>query len=255
MSLLVAYVLLILLAMLWIAKDTETIYIFDLFGKNFHYVWFESGQRWTHVFTYGWRLAILCSLTVLTGILSYRIYVVNPCGITPALQVIILLGMLTASIAPIPWIYIAHRLRWQRQIRATALRLSEFAERVTAEADPAQMLDRANYDTDEPWAAWHPAQDEWKSDDCNSLWGGLVPVVYVRNDSHRSALFPIDWETFLAWNISADCARINNDLPVHGALGSSFRVEFIQRLRGCPNWCLVHTEMHSELDAMLEDRG
>jgi hypothetical protein len=255
MSLLIAYTLLMLLALLWIAKDAETIYVFDVFGRNFHYVWFESGQRWTHVFTYGWRLVAICSLVLFNGILAYRIFATDLFAIDPTVRRIVLVAMIVASCAPIPWIYIANHLRWRRHIRSTALRLSDFAKRITADSDLAKMLDRADYNTDEPWTAWHPSQNDWKSGDSNRLWDGLIPVVYVRNDSLRSALFPIDWETFLAWNIPADCARINNDLPVHGALDSSFRVESVQLLRGCLNWCLVRTEMRSELDAMIEDRG
>jgi hypothetical protein len=252
MSLLVAYALLLLLAILWIARDSETIYIFDVFGRNFHYVWFDSGQRWKYVFTYGWRLVALCSLVFLNGLLSYRIYTVDPLEVGPAVQFMMFAVLLAASLTPIPWIYIAHRLRWQRRIRATVPGLVRFLEGTAIDSALAQTLDRADYNTDAPWTAWHPKHDEWES---NEMWDALLPVVYLRNDPGRSALFPIDWETFLAWNIPADCVRINSDLPVHGAFDSSFRVESVQQLRGCPNWWLVRTEIRSELDAVIEGRG
>lgn len=247
MSLLIAYILLTLLAMLWIMKDTETIYIFDVFGKNFHYVWFESGQRWTHVFTYGWRLVVLWLLVLLLCLLAYRIYVANLFEIGPATRLALFAVLLTASFALFPWIYLAHRLRWQRQIRATAQRLGDFVNAASDESELARTLDRADYKTDESWTAWHPKQDEWKS---NRLWDGLVPVVYLRNTPYRSALFTIDLETFLAWNIPAECVRVNSDLPVHGAFSTSFHVESVQPLRGIPNWWLVRTEMRWELDTV-----
>ncbi len=252
MDLLIAYALLTLLAMLWIAKDVETIYIFDVFGKSFHYVWFESGQRWTHVFTYGWRLIALCSFLLLNALLSYRICADNAFDVRPAVQLVLFAVMLSVSILPVPWIYVAHRLRWQRMIRATAIRLAGIVERTTVDSDLSQAFDPAVYKTEEPWTAWHPKQGEWKA---NKLWDGLVPVVYLHNGPDRSALFPIDWEIFLAWNIPGNCVRINSDLLVHGALESSFRVESVEELRGCPNWWLVRTEMRTELDTVIEDRG
>lgn len=252
MSLLIAYTLLIVVAMLWIARDAETIYIFDVFGKNFRYVWFESGQRWTHVFTYGWRLVALCLLILFNGLLSYRIYVVNPLMIGPAAQLTMFAILLVASFSPIPWIYQAQRLRWKRQICFTAQRLDDFVNAATGESELALTLDRADYRTDETWTAWHPKQDEWKS---NKLWDSLIPVVYFRNAPYRSALFPIDWEAFLVWNIPTDCVRVHRDLPVHGACDASFRVQSVQAIPGIPNWWLVRTEMRSELDAVIESSG
>ncbi len=252
MSLLFTYTLLMLLAMLWIMKDAETIYIFDVFGKNFCYVWFESGQRWTHIFTYGWRMVVLCLLVLLICLLSYRIYLEDLFEIGPAARLTVFVVLLAASFAPFPWIYLAHRLRWQRQFRATAQRLDDFVNAAIDESERARSLERAEYRTDEPWTAWHPKQDEWKS---NRLWDGLVPVVYLRDAPYRSAIFPIDWETFFAWNIAADCVRVNSDLPVHGAFDSSFRVESVQAIRGIPNWWLVRTEMRSILDTVIEGCG
>ena len=255
MSLLVAYILLMLLAVLWIAWDFETFFIFDVFGKNFHYVWFDSGQRWTHLFTYGWRLAGLCTLVLLNGVLSYRFYAANPFQLGPSSHFIWFAIMLTASFAAIPWIYMAHRLRWQRQIRWTALQLSDFAKRITTDPEFIQTMQQADYATDEPWTAWHPKQQDRQSDENKQLWSGLVPVVYVRNDASRSALFPVDWEMFLAWNASVQLTRIKSDLPIRGPFDSSFRVKSVQQLRGYPNWRLISTEMDSKLDAASQHCG
>ena len=251
MNTLIAYALLTLLALTWIASDAETIYIFDVFGKNFRYVWFESGQRWKHVSAYGWRLAVVCSLVVLNVILSYRIYAVNPFDLGSAFQLSVAAALAAASFTPIPSIYVAHHLRWQHQIRSAAFRLTELVESVTVDSDPEQTFDRANYKTKEPWTAWHPTLERWRADD---VWRGLVPVLYLRKEP-RSTLIPIEPETFLAWNIPSDCIRINNNLPFCGALDSSFRVKSMTPIRGCPNWWLVRTEMRTELDAVFVGRG
>jgi hypothetical protein len=251
MSEFVAYALLTLLALTWIASDAETIHIFDVFGKNFRFVWFDSGQRWKLVSAYGWRLVALCSFVVLNVLLSYRVYSVNPFDLRPLLQRTVSAALVAASFTPIPCIYFAHQFRWLHQVRCAALRLSDLVESVTADADLGQILVRADYETKEPWTAWHPTLERWRADE---LWRGLVPVLYLRKDS-RSILVPIEPEAFLAWNIASDCVRINTDLPVRGAFNSSYCVKSVEAIRGRPNWWLVRTEMRTELDAVFEGRG
>lgn len=254
MGLLVAYIMATLLALIWIAWDAETIYVLDVFGRNLHYVWSESGRRWRYLFTYGWRLGVACSLVLVNGVLSCQFYRDNPFQLGASMHFIALAVMLFGSFAAIPWIYIANGLRCQGRIRRTALQLSDFVERISADPGLAQTMERAEYATEPPWTAWHPTMEDWQSDEGRHLWSNVLPVVYVRTDSVRSALFPVDWEAFLAWNASADLGRINSVLPVHGPGDSSFSVRSVQQLRGCPNWSLVRVEMQSELDA-AHDRG
>lgn len=251
MSELIAYALLTLLALIWIASDVHSIGIFDVFGRNIHWVWFESGQRWKFLARYGWRLAVLSSFVVLNIVLSYRIYVANPFDLGTALLLFMFATLVSASFAPIPWVYVAHELRWQHQIRSTAFRLSGFVESVTADTDLGRTWDRSNYETNEPWTAWHPTLERWRADD---WWRALVPVLYLNKDS-RSTLIPIEPETFLAWNIPTDSIGINKDLPVCGAHGSSFQVKSVRAIRGCPNWWLVRTNMHTETEAIFEGRS
>ncbi len=111
MYLLIAYTFLTFAAMLWICRDWETIHIFDVYGKSFHYVWFESRKRWEHLFTYGWRLVVVCLLVALNGLIAYRIYATNPWSMSPDLQLTLFTVMLVLAFTPIPWIYWAHHLR------------------------------------------------------------------------------------------------------------------------------------------------
>ena len=83
----------------------------------------------------------------------------------------------------------------------------------------------------------------------------MIPVVYFRNGRDRTALFSIDWETFLIWNLPTDCIQENTDLPVCGALDSSFRVKSIEPLSDVAKWSVVYTEMRGELDMANECRG
>lgn len=241
------YALLLLLTLLWIACDRETACVFDVFGKSFYYVWYESGERWRILLTYGWRLAALCSLILLNGILACRVLVENPLQLGSEVHVIVFAAMIAGSVAVFPWIYVAERFRWRRKLRSTARQLSDFAERLVTDSDFAETLRRADYDTKAPWTAWHPNQEQWEA---KQFFQGVVPVAYVRNDSIQSVLFPVDWQTFLAWHLPPNVIAPGRDLPFHGALESSFRVKSVTRLRGCPDWNVIATEMQSELMAV-----
>ncbi len=243
MSLLIAYILLLLSAVLWIAWDAEIFGIFDVFGKSFHYVWFEYPKRWTCLFSHGLRLAALCVLIALNAILSFRFSIGSSAQLSGGMSFVVLLFMLAGSFAVIPWIYLAHRLRWQTRLRRTASQLFGLINRVIANGGSAQLLERADYNTDEPWKAWHPSREEWRQ----PCWSDIVPVAYFQNDSIRSAVFCVDWETFLGWKVSASLTEVNNDLPLHGPGDCSFRIRAVQRLRGCPDWSVIKVQLQSKL--------
>ncbi len=181
-------------------------------------MWFESGQRWKFLARYGWRLAVLSSFVVLNIVLSYRIYVANPFDLGTALLLFMFATLVSASFAPIPWVYVAHELRWQHQIRSTAFRLSGFVESVTADTDLGRTWIVATTKTNEPWTAWHPTLER-----CEPTIGGEHWFqCYISTRTPVLTLIPIEPETFLAWNIPTDSIGINKDLPVCGAHGSSF---------------------------------
>jgi hypothetical protein len=104
MTLLAAYILLTLFAVVWILRDAETVFIFDVFGKSFYYVWYESGKRWTYLFTYGWRLALLCSIIVVNLFLVYRFLAADPLRLGWPFVLVLSPIMLLGSFAALPWI-------------------------------------------------------------------------------------------------------------------------------------------------------
>ncbi len=242
MTSLVAHVSLTLLAYVWIAWDAETAYIFDAFGRSFYWIWHESGKRWRYLLTYGWRLAVLASV-ILVGILfAWRFFTADPLQIDRAGRILTLTLMLAASLSLMPWIHLAARNRWLLGVRSAARQLTDLVERVTADDEFLHSLNPAPYETQQPWTAWHPSQDQYSS---GLFPKEIVPVVYVCREAVRSVLLPIDWQTFLAWSIPKELRPPGSDLPFQGPFESSFRVKSIRNLRGCPGWCLVKTEMRS----------
>ena len=65
---LTGYCLVLAAGLLWIALDAETAYIFDVFGKNFDYMWNYSGERRKFTLMYGWRLL---TVVLVIGIAVY----------------------------------------------------------------------------------------------------------------------------------------------------------------------------------------
>ena len=236
---LVAYVLFTLLTLSWIAWDAETIYVFDVFGKNLHYVWAESGKRWTYLFSYGWRLAAICALIASNAAFSFLLFTRNATQIGRGLSFVVLGIMLAGSFVAIPWIYVAQRWRWRKRLRRTASQLLGVINRVTASQGFGQLLQPADYRTREPWTAWHPRPDEWTQ----PCWSDIVPVAFFENQSIHSAVFCMDWRTFLAWRIPACWTEENRDLPFQGPDGCSFRVRAVRKLGGCPGWSVIRTEL------------
>lgn len=253
MSLLITHLLLTLSAVLWIARDAETAYIFEAFcGESFHYGWYESPKRWNYVFTYGWRLVLLCSFTGIIVIVSCRFFASNPLQLGRATLVGVFALLLVGAFAPIPWINLAHRLRLEQRLRTTALRLTNIIDRVAAKCDLPESLRRADYSCDESWSGWHPKTDEMQS---NQWWEGILPIVYVWNESITSAVFPVDFETWLAWNVPARLFQINSEFPFHGPHHLSFRVKSRRELRGLSHWTVIETKIESEPVAGMDDRG
>ena len=242
MNLLLVYVVLTLSAYLWIAGDAETASIFDVFGRSFYYVWFESGQRWRHLFAYGWRLLLLAALAIGGGILAWNLFTSNPFQLGPATNGLLLGIMLVLSAGLPPWIYGADRLRWQRKVRYNARQLSTYLERLKTQTKRETMLNPADYETVAPWSAWHPNQEEWRSE---HFPRDVVPVVYLRGEALDTAVFELYCQTFLAWNIPAELAAAAAELPFHGPLNTSFRVKSVRPLRGCADWHMIQAEANS----------
>ena len=251
MTLLVAYMLLTLLVLSWIVWDAETVYVFDVFGKSFYYVWVESGKRWTCLSSYGWRLLTLCTVIVSNAALSFLFFMRNAAQLGTGMCIIVLGIMLAGSFVPIPWIYLANRLRWQRSLRSTASQPLGFINRVNANRNIGQFLEPADYSTREPWTAWHPSREEWTQ----PYWSDIVPVAYFQNPAIQSAVFCTDFDTFLGWKIPACLIDVNSDLPFHGPNDCSFRVRGVKPLGGYPDWSVISVDYQSEPIDVGDGRG
>jgi hypothetical protein len=228
---LVGFFALLVAGLVWIAVDADTAYIFDVFGKNFNYVWHQSGRRWKYTFMYGWRLIALLLLISACAYLAWLW--ASSLSWTPA-SLTVFAVMTAMGICLVPWIKIASRLRFQRKLRSTAVALTPVAQQLAATADISSVLDEARYATAPNWSAWHPksAKD----------WPVVVPVAYVHAPPSATVLFPLDWECFLAWNLLDQLPTLGSALPFHGPCDSTFLLRRVTPLRGVDNWSLVYAE-------------
>lgn len=232
---LIGYLLLLAAGMLWIAVDAETAYIFDVFGKNFDYMWRHSGQRWKLTFMYGWRLLALLLLVAICSFLAWLI-----AGATTGWQsgAVILFLFIALAVTPcilFPWIDVTSQWRFQRSLRNTARQLTPVVESLAAAEDLTAILDDSQYRTEFPWTAWHPKT--------TTEWPGVAPVAYFCSQPAVTIIFPVDFSTFLAW-------KLENQLPIPGELLPFYALENgplllqgVWPLNGVPDWSLVHAEI------------
>lgn len=230
---LVCYLLLLAAGLLWVAIDAETAYIFDVFGKNFDYMWHGSGQRWKFSLMYGWRLL---SVALLIGICAYLSWQLASAASNRRPAAILL--FVTLALVPfclIPWINTAHRIRFRRTLRNTARQLTPVANQLATAADISEILDDAAYRAESGWSAWHPKNvDDWPE---------VVPVVYVHAPPATTVLFTYDWETFLAWRLGAQLPHAGSPMPFNGPGETTFKLRQVSKLSGVPEWSLVQVEM------------
>jgi len=242
------YIGFLLIGSLWIFCDAETYYIFDVFGRNFHYVWYQSGLRWRYSIQYGWRLLVLICLISANAFFSYWCYATNPFMLNGPVALFLSGAMLLSALMLVPWMYFAQRLRVNRFIRYTASQLDEFVQSQLVRPEWQQNLKQAEYAVERGWTAWHPKDDYWKS---SNYWNGIVPVLYVEGDAN-SAVFVVDFNVFLGWKTPYMCDQVGESLPFQGPNESSFRVQSVRRLNRPHEWFVIGVEVESEqLDQMV----
>ncbi len=230
--LLVSYWVLLAAGLLWIALDAETAYIFDVFGKNFDYMWWHSGHRWKITFMYGWRLL---AVTLLIAVCAYMAWLLASAASNGRAGTLLLFGTLSfIPLCLLPWINFANRKRFQLFLRNTAKQLTPVAQYIATNPNVSAMLDDADYRTDPDWSVWHPKSiDDWPA---------IVPVAYAHARPAATVLFPVDWENFLAWKLGDQLPTPGSVLPFNGPGDSTFTLLSVSPLRGVPDWSLVHAD-------------
>lgn len=211
---LATYCVLMALAFAWIAVDYETGYVFDVFGKNFHWVWYEYPKRWTTVLTYGWRLLLLIGFEITHVLLAYLVLRDNPLGAPYWAQVVLHIGMILAALALVPWIGKAHQMRRWRALRRTARALAHSIQRIAENRDTSGLLPATEYSISHPWTAWYPDDKEWVQ------WKGRKPFLFrpmIYLVAGESVLAMVSGSEFLSWNAQDGFPEIGTPLPfTHG---------------------------------------
>lgn len=136
---------------------------------------------------------------------------------------------------------------WRR--RRIAAKVCHQLDPIALQLEELKMVNSltqaAEYQTEDGWLARHPLGDTYWTPDA-------VPVAYILPE-RRSVIFPIDFEYFVAWKLPSNLAQRGNQLPFEGPYSSTFKVRNAAKLRGCPNWTLLRTDMDDGgvLDRML----
>jgi hypothetical protein len=107
LSPLVVYLILLAVGFLWILIDKEMVYIFDVFGRGFQYMWFHSGQRWKCTIAYGTRLLALLLLIIAELYLANQMAFSTPERASNVWPIIRFATLGAIPLSFIPWISMA----------------------------------------------------------------------------------------------------------------------------------------------------
>lgn len=229
---LLSYLVLLTFGALWIRFDRQTAYIFDVFGKNFHYVWFESGRRWKDIFIFGWRLI---AVVLLIGGCAYSAWLLaSRFSRSPGVALFVIMAGIALLL--IPWMKFAYQLRFQQGLRRTAVRLTPVAQRL-AGADLSDVTPAPFWTSPSCSAYYMKSLKDWRD------WPILVVGVAYVGTCSSVVLFPVHLDILLAWKVTDELPDLGSLPPFHGALESGYVLRKVVPLRGVSGWSLVYTDL------------
>lgn len=232
---LATFALLWLVAMVWIAADNNVLgvhFFFTHLGK-------EKAGGWPRRFywKFGWRLAVLTGLQL--GILASVVLFARSAFASDSLGgqlvgIAALALMVVAIVVQHPRFHPFFRWEKRRRARTACRQLADVVHQFEVCQSVEDFTDRAEYPTQKGWLACHPrGASPW--------WPGVVPVAYFRRDGQTCVMFPVDWETFVAWQLPSDFSGPGEDLPFEGPHGTTFRLKKTAPLRASAQWTLLYT--------------
>jgi hypothetical protein len=240
MFLLGSYILVALVALIWMALDTDATSAFEIFRRHLHRTARAMQMYSDWAFHSLRRCVFLLTLVALSLLVTFLMLAQNPFDLGQSARNAMFASTLIGSLAMIPLPYLSAHLRLLRHLYSKAADLSELVSIVTSETEVPHHLEPAEYDTSDRWTAWHPKEDQWKAD---RYWIGIVPVAYLRQGTELSLIVPVDWEHFLAWKIPAGSAVPGCDLPFKGPGETAFTVKTVHRVIGRQGWSVVRADM------------
>jgi hypothetical protein len=237
------YILVMIVALLWIVIDHDAMCAFELFQIKLHAMAREMGIYWKWANHTLGRFAFLLMLVSVALVAAIWMAMQNPWEFGEPARIAVLGAMVVGSLAVLILPYLAARLRFARCLYSRSSQLAELVSLVRSET-VEQHLEAADYDARDGWSAWHPRGDDWQRD---KLWRGLVPVAYLRRGFGPSVVVPMDWEHFLAWRLPVDLEP-GKCFPFCGPGETTFVVKAVHKLLGRQGWSVVRADMDG-LDA------
>ena len=236
------YVLVILVALSWVALDNNATSAFEIFNRHLHPTARQMGMYWEWAFGSLARVIFLATLVMLGIVASTWMQQQNPWGFGWIVRNTIFGFMLCSSLALFAMPRLSVHLRLKRFLYFKAAELAELVSIISSEEGVRQHLEPAEldvFDGVDGWTAWHPCEDEWNED---PIWVGLTPVIYLHQNAGPSLIVPVDFEHFLAWQLPAGSVAPGNLMPIC----PHFSVKMVYDLRGRDGWSVVQADMELE---------
>jgi len=233
------YLIIILIALSWVALDGNATSAFEIFNRNLHPTARQMGMYWEWAFGSLLRVIFLATLVMFGIVASTWMQQENSWGFGWNAKSIVFSFMLISSLALFALPHLSVHFRLKRFLYFKAEELTNLVSIVSSKEGIRQHLEPAEFDSfhgEDGWTAWHPSEEGWNE---NPLWEGLVPVVYMHQEAEPSLIVPVDWEYFLVWKLPSGSITPGNLMPICPC----FTVKAVHNLRGREGWSVVQADM------------
>jgi len=248
MLILGAYLLLVLIALSWVALDNNATAAFEILNSCLHRTARDMGMYWKWLLQSLLRAALLITLVVTGVVAAAWILQQNPWGLGWLGKASLFAVMLTCSLALFALPHLSAYLRLKRFLSFKAAELVKLVSIVSSEEGVRQHLVQADlgvFGGVDGWTAWHPREEGWNEE---PFWSGLDPVVYLHQDAEVSFIVPVHMASsyFLAWNLPSGSVTPGNLMPISPRCAT----KAVSDLRGRKGWSVVHAEF--DVDSFID---
>lgn len=239
------YLLTILAALCWVSLDNNSIAAYEVLKKNPHTTARDMGMYWEWLLQSVLRSALLLTLVVIGIVATFSVLQHNPWGFGWVGKASAFAIMLTCSLALFAMPYFSAKLRLRTFLYHKATELEKLVSIVSSDRGIRQNFEPAEmdaFDGADGWSAWHPRIEGWSEE---PIWAGLVPLIYLHQDTETSFIIPVDFEHFLAWKLPEGSVTPGNLMPIR----PNCSVMTVNELSGLKGWSVVQADIDIEEEA------
>lgn len=239
------FILTILVALCWVSWDNNAIAAYEVLKKNLHSTARDMGMYREWLLQSTLRLALLLTLVAMGIVAAFSVLQHNPWSFGVRGKATLFATMLACSLALFAMPHLSAKLRLKSFLYFKATELEELVSIVSSNEGIRKNLEPAEmdaFDGTNGWSAWHPLDERWSE---GPIWEGLVPLIYLHQDTETSFIIPVDFEHFLAWKLPEGSVTPGSLMPIR----PNCSVMTVSELRGRKGWSVVQADIDIEEEA------